>query len=255
MAQSMWIRTTIISKKNTKPNGELYNMTTATATKLSQETLEVLKNFASINSNILVEPGNVIKTISPVKNVLAEAEVSETFDTQFGIWDLNKFLSTISLFTNPEFQFHNKYAIISGGNGSSVKYFYSEPNLLTTANKTLNMPEPVIDFELTESDYTELLRAGSVLQLPDLTVRSTDVGAEMFVHDRKDVTSNSYSIDIKDLSGQEADFEFHFKVENLKMMSGNYQVSITDKVVSRFVNTTKTLTYWVALESDSTYKG
>ena len=168
---------------------------------------------------------------------------------------MNKFLSTVSLFTNPEFQFNDKYVIISGGNGSSVKYFYSEPTLLTTANKKLNMPESVSDFELTESDYAELLRAGSVLQLPDLTVRSTNAGAEMFVHDRNDVTSNSYSIDIKDLNGQEADFEFHFKVENLKMMSGNYQVSITDKVVSRFVNTTKTLTYWVALESDSTYTG
>tara|TARA_Y100000034_G_scaffold126742_1_gene178440 strand:- start:584 stop:1288 length:705 start_codon:yes stop_codon:yes gene_type:complete len=228
---------------------------TETTTKFSQETLEVLKNFSSINSNILVEPGSVIKTISPVKNVLAEARVSETFDTEFGIWDLNKFLSTVSLFTNPEFQFHEKYVIISGGNGSSVKYFYSEPNLLTTVNKKLNMPESVVDFELTESDYAELLRAGSVLQLPDLTVRSTSEGAEMYIHDRNDVTSNSYSITIEDLNGQEAEFEFNFKVENLKMMSGNYQVSITDKVVSRFVSTTKDLTYWIALESDSKYNG
>jgi len=229
-------------------------MTTATATKLSQETLEVLKNFASINSNILVEPGNVLKTISPVKNVLAEATVKETFDTQFGIWDLNKFLSTISLFSDAEFEFHNEYVIISGGNGSSVKYFYSEPQLLTTANKKLNMPESVVDFDLEESDYSELIRAGSVLQLPDLTVRSSSNGTEILVHDKNDVTSNSYSIDVGNISNEDSTFEFNFKVENLKMMSGNYQVSITDKVVSRFINKSKDLTYWVALESDSKYK-
>jgi len=227
---------------------------TSTATKLSQETLEILKNFATINSNILVEPGNVLKTISPVKNVLAEAEVKETFDIQFGIWDLNKLLSTISLFTNPEFQFYDQYVIINGENGSSVKYFYSEPQLLTTSNKKLNMPDSVVDFELDETDYTELLRAGSVLQLPDLTVRSNENGAEMFVHDKNDVTSNSYSINIEDLKNEDSDFEFHFKVENLKMMSGNYKVSITDKVVSRFINKSKDLTYWIALESDSKYK-
>ena len=227
-------------------------MTTATITKLSQETLEVFKNFASINSNILVEPGNILKTISPVKNVLAEAEVKETFDTQFGIWDLNKFLSTISLFTNPEFQFYDKYVIISGGNGSSVKYFYSEPQLLTTANKKLNMPESVVDFELSETDYIELLRAGSVLQLPDLMVKSMNGDAEIVVHDKNDVTSNSYSVNLGDLASEE-DFEFHFKVENFKMMQGDYQVSITDKVVSRFINNSKDLTYWIALESDSKY--
>ena len=228
-------------------------MTTATATKLSQETLEVLKNFSSINSNILVEPGNVLKTISPVKNVLAEATVKETFDTQFGIWDLNKFLSTISLFTDAEFQFNNEYVIISGGNGSSVKYFYSEPQLLTTVNKKLNMPESVVDFDLDESDYFELLRAGSVLQLPDLTVRSSSNGVEILVHDKNDVTSNSYSIDIGNISNEDSTFEFNFKVENLKMMQGNYEVSITDKIVSRFINKSKDLTYWVALESDSKY--
>ncbi len=230
-------------------------MSTATAMKLSQETLDILKNFAGINSNILVEPGNTIRTVSPVKNVLAEAEVSETFDTQFGIWDLNKFLSTVSLFTEPEFEFHDNYVIISGENGSSVKYFYSEPQLLTTVNKKINMPEPVVEFELDESDYTELLRAGSVLQLPDLSVRTDGDSMVMLIHDKDDVTSNSYSIDLGSLPTPDDDFKFNFKVENLKMMSGDYDVSITDKVVSRFVNKNKNVTYWIALESDSTYKG
>ncbi len=225
-----------------------------TTTKLSQETLEILKNFAGINSNILVEPGSVLKTISPVKNVLAEAKVTETFDTQFGIWDLNKFLSTISLFENPEFQFSETYVIISGKNGSAVKYFYSEPQLLTTVNKKLNMPEPVVEFDLKSSDYVELIRAGSVLQLPDLMVRSNGDGAEIVVHDKNDTTSNSYSIDLGSLPHDNHDFEFNFKVENLKMLPGDYQVSITDKVVSRFTNKNKNLTYWIALESDSKYQ-
>ena len=230
-------------------------MTTATAMKLSQETLDILKNFAGINSNILVEPGNTIRTVSPVKNVLAEAEVEETFDVQFGIWDLNKFLSTVSLFSEPEFEFNGNHVIIRGKGGSSVKYFYSEPQLLTTVNKKINMPEPVINFELKESDYSELLRAGSVLQLPDLAVRTDGGTIEMVIHDKEDATSNSYSIELGPLPHDDHDFSFNFKVENLKMMSGDYDVSITDKVVSRFVNKNTNVTYWIALEADSTYKG
>lgn len=230
-------------------------MSTATAMKLSQETLDILKNYAGINSNILVEPGNTIRTVSPVKNVLAEAEVEETFDTQFGIWDLNKFLSTVSLFADPEFEFNDNYVIISGKGGSSVKYFYSEPQLLTTVNKKINMPDSVVDFTLKESDYSELLRAGSVLQLPDLAVRTNGGIMEMVIHDKEDATSNSYSIELGPIPHDDHEFNFNFKIENLKMISGDYDVSITDKVVSQFVNQNQNVKYWIALESDSTYKG
>jgi hypothetical protein len=229
-------------------------MSTATTVKLSKKTLEILKNFAAINSNILVNPGNIITTISPVKNVLAEAKVEEEFDVQFGVWDLNKFLGTISLFADPEFEFHDKYVSISGANGASVKYFYCEPKLLTTPTKKIQMPAAVVSFTLTNKVFVELQKAASVLQLPDIAVRSNDGKVELVALDKADTTSNNYSVEVGKTT-TDADFEFYFKVENLKMLSGDYTVEITEKIVSKFTHTTLDLSYWIALEPDSKYNG
>jgi hypothetical protein len=229
-------------------------MSTATTTKLSKKTLEILKNFASINSNILVNAGNVISTISPVKNVLAEAKVDETFDVQFGIWDLNKFLGTVSLFDDAEFEFHEKYAVISNSKGSSVKYFYCEPKLLTTPNKKIQMPKSVVNFKLTQKIFSELQKAASVLQLPDIAVRSNDGRTELVALDKADTTSNNYSVDLGE-TGNDAEFEFYFKVENLKLLPGDYKVEITEKIVSKFTHENMDLSYWIALEPDSSYNG
>ena len=228
-------------------------MSTATTTKLSKKTLEILKNFASINSNILVNPGNLITTLSPVKNVLSEAMVEETFDVQFGIWDLNKFLGTVSLFSDPEFEFHDKYVVISNANGSSVRYFYCEPKLLTTPNKKIQMPTSVVNFKLTHKIFTELQKAASVLQLSDIAVRSNDGRMELVALDKSDVTSNNYSVDLGELA-TDSDFEFYFKVENLKILPGDYKVEITEKIVSKFTHENMDLSYWIALEPDSSYK-
>jgi len=227
---------------------------TMSGTKISNQTLELLKNYASINSNILVKEGNVLSTISPVKNVMAEATVSETFDQEFGIWDLNKFLGTISLFENPEFQFEEKFVTISSSkNKSSVKYYYSEPSLLTTVNKQINMPESVVDCTITQKIFNDITKAASVLQVNDIAIRSNGNELEIVAMDKKDSSSNSYSIAIGDLPHDNHDFCFYFKAENLKMLPGDYDVNITEKVVSQFTNTNQSLKYWVALESDSYY--
>lgn len=231
-----------------------YIMTTATKTTISKETIDVLKNFSSINSNILISPGNVIKTISPMKNIMSKATVSEMFDTEFGIWDLNKFLGTISLFDKPEFEFEDKYVTISGKGSSSVKYFYCEPRLLTTVNKEITMPDSVVNFELTNEDFTEVQRAASVLQLPDIAVKSLNDKIQLIALDKNDSTTNTFSIEVGD-NYNNAEFSFYFKVENLKMIAGDYDVKITDKVVSQFDNKNLDLNYWIALESDSTYQG
>ena len=236
--------------------GDKYTMDTATMsnTKISNETLEVLKNFASINSNILVKEGNVLTTISPVKNVMASATVSETFNQEFGIWDLNKFLGTVSLFEDPEFQFEEKFAIVSSNkNKSSVKYYYSEPSLLTTVNKQINMPDSVVDCTITQRTFNDITKAASVLQVNDIAIRSNGNELEIVAMDKKDVTSNSYSLNIGTLPNNDHDFCFYFKAENLKMLPGDYDVKITEKVVSEFTNTNQSLKYWVALESDSQY--
>ena len=224
--------------------------------KLSKTTLDLLKNFASINSNILVKPGQSIQTISPVKNVLAQASVAETFDVEFGIWDLNKFLGTVSLFSDPVFSFGEKSVEISSERGkSSVVYYYSEPKLLTVPTKSLNMPESVVSFDLTTSVFQELMKAASVMQLTDMSARSTDDGKiELVVMDRTDKGSNNYSVEVaENISG--ADFEFFFKVENLKLLPGDYHVEVSNGVVSQFNHSNLDATYWIALESDSKYNG
>ena len=223
-----------------------------TQTKISNSTLDVLKNFSSINSNILVKEGNVLTTISPVKNVMAEATVPESFDREFGIWDLNKFLGTISLFEDPEYMFEEKYVTISSStNSSSVRYYYSEPSLLTTVNKQINMPEAVVTCSITQKVFNDILKASSVLQVSDIAIRSNSDELEIVALDKKDKSSNSYSIALDHLPAGAPQFSFFFKSENLKMLSGDYDVSISDKVVSQFTNTNRSLKYWVALESDS----
>jgi hypothetical protein len=149
-------------------------MTTATKTVLSEKTLAILKNFAGINSNILIKPGNTLTTVSHMKNILAEAEIEETFDREIAIWDLNQFLGTISLFDKPSFEFEENHVMISGSNGSSVRYFYSAPNLITAPSKKITMPEVAVDFELRQRDLIELQKAAAVLGLPDLCVDSRD---------------------------------------------------------------------------------
>ena len=227
---------------------------TMSGTTITNNTLEILKNFASINSNILVKEGNVLSTISPVKNVMAEATITETFDTQFGIWDLNKFLGTVSLFDSPEFLFEENFVTISSSkNNSSVKYYYSEPSLLTTVNRQINMPDSVVDCTITEKTFNDITKAASVLQVGDIAIRSNANELEIVALDKKDSTSNSYSITLGDLPHGDHDFCFYFKAENLKMLPGDYDVSITEKVVSQFTNTNLSLKFWVALESDSYY--
>ena len=158
----------------------------------------------------------------------------------------------MSLFQDPDFSFHDKYVLIKSSTGSCVKYYYSEPSLLTVPTKKLEMPSAVVSFRLTESIFNEIMRSGSVLQLPDLAIRSDSGRVVAVVFDKTEPTSNDYSIDLGEHSG-DSEFDFHFKIDNLKFLPGEYQVDISDKVISQFTNNTNSVTYWVALESTSTY--
>ena len=178
---------------------------------------------------------------------MAVATVPETFDTEFGIWDLNKFLGTVSLFDSPSFEFGERSVTISGSGGSSVNYYYSEPRLLTVPTKDIVMPEPVVSFDLTQDALNEINRASSVMQLPDLVVRSEGTTIVMVALDRQDDTTNSYSVELGELS-VESDFEFVFRVDNLKLLPGDYRVDVTDKVVSQFTHTQLDLKYCFQLE-------
>ena len=216
---------------------------------LSKQTIDLLKNFASINSNILIRPGRIIRTISNYKNLMAETTIEEEFPQEFGIWDLNKLLGTVSLFDSPIFEFEEKYMVISGG-GSRVKYFYSEPKLLTTINKELKMPDVAVEVKLTDESIKEIQKAASVLQLPDLSICSDNGEMLIKVNDRKDPTSNNF---VLEMGSTEKDFDFRFKVENLKLYPGSYDVEIAESSVAKFTHDSLKLKYYIALEPDSTY--
>jgi gp45 sliding clamp, C terminal len=220
----------------------------------SKNTLAILKNFSSLNSNLLVKPGKTIKTITPSKNGMAVATVDETFDVEFGIWDLNKFLGVISLFNTPTFTFGEKSVKIKNGTSSVVNYYYSEPRLLSVPTKDVVMPQVNVTITLTEKQFSELQKAASVMQLPDLCFTTDNNTIVAMVSDIADPTTNSYKITVDDMwSG--TDFLFHFKMENIKILPGDYTVNFAKNVVGEFVNKNISLKYWFAMEANTSKYG
>jgi len=221
----------------------------------SKNTLSILKNFSNLNSNLLVKPGNVIKTITPSKNGMAVATVEEDFDTEFGIWDLNKFLGVISLFGNPSFDFGEKSVKIKNGGNSVVNYYYSEPRLLTVPTKDVVMPSVSISTTMLEKQFVELQKAAAVMQLPDLVFTSDDDSIIAMVCDISDPTSNSYKVTLDTWDAPVPNFMFHFKMENVKILAGDYQINFAKNIVGEFVNKSISLKYWFAMESNTSKYG
>ena len=220
--------------------------------KLNQHTIDTLKNFAGINTNILIKEGDELSTISTMRNIFARAKVSDSFTNQFGIYDLNEFLSAVSGFSKPELTLKDKYLTISSeGNRSKVKYYYSDPSVIVSPTKEVNMPDADVTFSLTESNYKELLKMAAILKSPDLALIGTKGGDIVLkVCDKKNDTSNSFDITVG--QGATADYTFYFKVENMKMLDGDYDVSVSSKSISHFKNKKLPIEYWIALEPDST---
>ena len=220
--------------------------------KLNQHTIDTLKNFAGINTNILIKEGDELSTISTMRNIFAKAKVSDSFTNQFGIYDLNEFLSAVSGFSKPELSLKDKYMTISSEGGKSkVKYYYSDPSVIVSPQKEVNMPESDVTFSLTESNYKELLKMAAILKSPDLALIGTKGGDIILkVCDKKNDTSNSFDIVVG--QGATADYTFYFKVENMKMLDGDYDVSVSSKSISHFKNKKLPIEYWIALEPDST---
>lgn len=221
---------------------------------ISQETIALLKNYASINSNIVIRSGNTIRTISPSKNIFCEATVPEDFPTDFGIYDLSKFLATISMFKDPIFEFEDTHVVISSkGSRSKVKYFYSDPENLIKSDKKMKMPPAVINFRLDGKDLLELQKASAVLGLPDAELTRKGNRLMLVVLDRKDSTSHTYAIDVGECD-TDAEFKFLFKVAALMMLPGSYNVRVSDQKVAEFCNEGGQMFYWISLESDSIFK-
>ena len=220
--------------------------------KLSENTVNILKNFSTINQNILVKEGSGLRTMSTMKNILGEAGIAETFPRDFGIYDLNEFLAVVSGLNKPELSLQDKFMTISAeGSKSKAKYFYSDPSVLVSPTKEVNMPEADVTFSLSESHLTELKKMAAILKTPDLALVGEKGGDIVLkVCDKKNDTANNFDIVVGE--GATADYTFYFKVENLKMISGDYDVSVSSKSISHFKNKKLPIEYWIALEPDST---
>ena len=219
--------------------------------KLSDNTISILKNFSGINQSLLFKQGNTLKTISVMKNILAEATIEEDLPKDFGIYDLNQFLNGLSLHKNAELDFDNDNYIVIREGKSRSKYFFADPSvIITPPDKSINLPSQDVCFVLNTKELDRLLKAAAVYQLPDLSVVGEAGVVKLVVQDKKNDTSNDFSVVV----GETDDvFTFNFKVENLRILPGTYEVVISQKLLSQFKNTNIDVSYWVALEPDSTF--
>ena len=218
--------------------------------KLSEQTVAILKNFSAINQNLIIKQGSEISTVSAMKNIMASAKVEESFPIEFAIYDLNEFLSALSLFENPDLDFQENYVLIteSGSKGKSLKYWFSDSSVVTSPNKEVTMPPSEVKFPLQSNVLSEVQKAAAVIGAPDMVLEDD----ELRVTDKKNDTANSYSTSL-DTESNGASYKFWFKVENLKLLPGCYDVQVSSKRISHFQNKKLPVGYFIALEPESSY--
>jgi len=219
--------------------------------KISENTINVLKNFSTINSSIMFKTGNTLSTVSPRKNILARAEVTEEFEQEFAIYELNRFISVLDLFEEPEIDCEKNSLVISDANGQKTKYGYADPSIITQPpEKTPNFPDAEIQFKLTHDALQKVQRACGVMSLPEIAVVGEGDTIKLTALDVKNDSSDTFSVTVGEA---DADFRMIFKTENLKLIAGDYNVQISSKGISHFKSTDMNLEYWIALESGSQY--
>jgi len=218
---------------------------------LSDNTLTILKNFAGINNSILVKKGTQLRTISVAKNILAEARIDEEFSRDFAIYDLNQFLNGLGLHQDPELDFtEDSYLTIREGK-RRVKYFFADPAvIISPPEKEITLPSEDVHFQLDSTSLEKLLKAAAVYQLPDFSVIGEASVVKLVVRDKKNDTSNEFAVVVGET---DKEFIFNFKVENIKIIPGAYDVVVSSKLLSKFTNTNFDLKYYIALEPDSTF--
>ena len=219
---------------------------------LSTDTVAVLKNFSDINQNLLVKPGNKVQTISTMKNILAEAEISEKFESEFAIYDLPEFLRSVELFEKPELKFNggSNVQIADSNSKQAIKYFFADKSVIVSPTKNITMPDKEVTFTFKKETFAKLLKAATTLNLPDVAVKGDGKSIKIVATDKKNKSSNDYSIEVGET---DKTFTAYFKTENFKMVSDDYDVAISKQKISHFVNRNKPIQYWIALEPDSEF--
>lgn len=223
--------------------------------KLDKTTLTVLQNFAGINSNLVLKPGNVIKTMAPAKNVMAAATVTETFPSECGIYDLNEFLSLLNLVDEPNLTISDTHANISDNSGiSEIKYYFSDVDTLSAPGSNVTMPEPDISFVLTADIFNKLKRASSAMGNNMVSIEPDNGTFKLTIFgENRGVTGNVYSTIVPADKYHDGDYKFILNIANMKLISGDYKVEVSRKLISHMKHTTLPIEYWIALERDSVW--
>lgn len=220
--------------------------------KLSEITVDILKNFSAINPNIAFKEGSSIATIAEAKNIMASATIEERITREFGIYDLNEFLSTISLIENPNLDLGSN-SITASDDLTAIEYYYSSPEVLTVPTKQVTMPKAEVSFTLTADHITKIKKAAAVLGHATLQFSAKNGVITAKIIDLKNSTANKYSVVIDEKNACKEVFSFIIVIGNLKMLPGDYTVSMSSKLISHFKNNSVPVEYWIALEKDSTF--
>jgi len=219
---------------------------------ITNDTLKVLKNFATINPNIVIKPGGQLKTISEAKNFMAVADGTDDFPTEFGIYDLNEFLSVSNLVQDPNFDFQDKNVKITSG-GNTVTYFFSEPEILTSPSKEITMPDTEVGISITQEVLSQVRKAAAVLGHTEMSIKGSGGKVTLSVVDSSDATANSFDIEIEDNTDCTEESNFIVNINNLKFIEGDYFVNISSKLISQWTCSSMAVKYFIALEKASTF--
>jgi len=222
---------------------------------LSKETLDVLRNYSTINPSIVINSGNVVKTMAEARNILSSATIAEEFPQTFGIYDLNEFLSVLNLVDGPRLKFEEKYVLIGDSTGrSKIKYYFSDPEMLTSPTKDISMPEPEVKFTLDQSTLNKVTKAASVLGHSEVCISVVDNTLNLSVVNPDNATSNAFSVDV-DGTYKNSEFKCYILKDNLKVIPGDYEVELSSKLISKFTNKERDINYYIACEKRSTFGG
>jgi hypothetical protein len=217
---------------------------------LSKETVGILKNYSSISSNLLITAGSVLKTKSVQNTILSSVSVKEVFPLDFGIYDLNEFLGVLTLFSNPDLEFNDKYVRITEGE-TSIKYFAADPSVLSYPQKDIAFPSADVSFKLSAETLALIVKTSSVLRVPDVTFSGADGELKMTVADKKNATSNAFEVKI---GKTDLNFNIDLKIEMMKFIPTDYEVEISSKRISKFTAVGSDLNYFIGVESSSTFE-
>ena len=218
---------------------------------LSKDTVDILKNFSAVNTNLVIKPGKSFSTVSPSKDFMAEYTGADDFTKKVCIFNLNEFLSVISAFGTPDIELHDNFAVISEGK-QKVKYFYAAEHLLVSPQKTINMPPSDVDFKITGSQLQRIQKMSGILSVDDVSFIGDGKTIIARVGDPKNTTGNQFDVELD--TPTDKSFSIHFKMEKIsKLYSGEYDVSISSKKISKFNHCEKKLTVFIAVESDSQF--